>query len=258
MESTLSVTRSELERIVAEHAGFAIFDTDDEPVTVWSNKEQYRINESLDGCIGLIAESGYDFSWLKPVALITLASGANTVDLPDDFNYIVGEVIPYESGTSRFRFPIRSAGDVYALESETTSQTGRPQVGCVDAIRGVSTNQSNRFQLRVFPTADQEYPLRIQYSLLQSKMTTSFPYAYGCGQHPQLLKAAAIAAYEMRYDKPNMDYQQTFQLMLQAAIMTDKRRKPSNAGCNTDTSDEYEYQKVRSFGSISINGVIPA
>jgi hypothetical protein len=139
--------------------------------------------------------------------------------------------------------------------------TGPPQVGCIDAIRGTTPHESNRFQLRVFPTADQDYPLRIQYSLIQNALSDSFPYAYGCGQHPQLLKAAVIAAYEMRYDKPATDCWAVFQQLLQAAIVADKRRKASNAGANVDRSDEYE-QMVgerwdRSWGAIALNGVLP-
>lgn len=265
-EPSTSVTKTELERVVAQHAGFAIFDASDEPITTSgrTNQVNYRIEESLKGGIGLIAESGYDFSWLRPIVLITLLSGANSVDLPEDFNWLVGDVIPYVSTQSRCRFPIRPAGDVYALESQSPTQTGPPLIGCVDATRGTSANQSNRWQLRVFPKADQDYPLRIQYSLVQNAMSESFPYAYGCGQHPQLLKSACIAAYEMRYDKPNMDCMAVFQQMLQAAVMADKRRKSANAGSNVDHSDDIEYMYGesrllnRSYGTISINGVTPS
>lgn len=249
--------------MVANHAGFAIFTAADVPITRAdrTNKDNYRIDESLKGGIGLIAESGYDFSWLRPIALITLAEGDNTVDLPDDFNWIVGGVIPFESGTTRCRFPIRSVGDVYALESASSSQTGPPQVGCIDSIRGTTPHESNRYQLRVFPTADQDYPLRIEYSLIQNALSDSFPYAYGCGQHPQLLKAACIAAYEMRFDPPNTDRMVVFQQLLQSAIVSDKRRKAGNAGANVDRSDEYEYmtgeRHDRSWGTISINGLEP-
>lgn len=265
-EPTTSITKSELERVVAEHAGFAVFDSSDAAVTSSgrSNKDNYRIEESLKGGIGLIAESGYDFSFLRPIALITLASGHNTVDLPDDFNWLIGDVVPYSASNSRCRFPIRPAGDVYALESECPTQTGPPLAGCVDAVRGTGPNQSNRFQLRVFPTADQEYPLRIQYSLIQNAVSDSFPYAYGCGQHPQLLKAACVAAYEMRYDKPNTECWMMFQQLLQSAAIADKRRKASNSGPNIDRSDYDEQMHGdwrawnRSWGSISINGVTPS
>lgn len=264
-EVTTSVTKVELERVVAQHAGFAIFDSNDVLLTSAdrTNQENYRIEESLKGGIGLIAESGWDFSFLRPIALITLASGASTVDLPSDFSWLIGDVIPYEAAATRCRFPIRPAGDVYALESESPTMTGPPQVGCVDAVRGTGPNQSNRFQLKVFPVADQAYPLRIQYSLIQNAMTDSFPYAYGCGQHPQLLKAAVIAAYEMRYDKPNTDCWMMFQQLLQAAVTADKRRKASNAGQNIDTSDYEEHlygdrSQYRSWGTISINGNVPS
>lgn len=265
MESSLSVTKVDLERVVAEHAGFAIVDADGNFLTSAdrSNQDNYRINESLKGGIGLIAESGYDFSWLRPVVLLTLYSGTNTVDLPDDFNWIVGDVVPYESGQSRCRFPIRMVGDVLAMESNSPSQTGPPLVGGIDSLRGTTPTRSNRYQLRVFPTADQDYPLRIQYSLIQNALSDSFPYAYGCGQHPELLKAACKAAYELRYDQPQTYQMQLFQAMLAAAVVADKRRKPANAGSNMDRSDDVEHAYgdrswERSWGAISINGLVPS
>lgn len=258
-ESTLNLSKSELEIEVSVHAGFGpTVDTDS-----LSAEQLRRIASSIKtGLSYFYFPAGYEWSFLKPVASLTLAEGETVVALPDDFNWLNDKIIPASSGgSSQFAIQVRGEGEVLELFAGLPNVTARPAVCCVQALRGTQVNESSRSQLLIYPTADQDYTLQVPYSIIPEMLTDQAPYFYGGANHAQTIKAACKFAYSEAWDGMAMsqEFGQSFQRMMQMSIEQDRKRKPSNFGYNGDGSDG-TYPSMRhgvSWAAVSINGVVP-
>lgn len=254
MESTLTYTLDDLQAAVGEYAGYG------PTVSSYTTNGLARVNKSVKEGIALVYSPGqYEWSWLKPVSTVILAEDANTVLLPDDFNWLQGSIIPASSaGEAQFSIPVVGEGQVFAREAISSTTTGKPQMACVQSLKGTDLNQSSRSQLKVWPIADQEYTLQIKYSLLPNALTDARPYFYGGAAHAQTFKAACIAAYESNYDGgPGVQWQK-FQALLANSIETDRKRKPNLPGLNLDRSDMMDPDPRHwTYAPMSVNGVIP-
>lgn len=257
MESTLNLSRAELQIEVGDHAGFGPVVED------FTDTQLDRVNRAIKtGLSYFYFPANYEWSFLKPVREITLASGATTVALPDDFNWLDGHVIPASSdGESQFAIPVRSEGEVLALQAACPNASGRPRVCCVQALRGTDGKESSRMQLLVYPEADQAYTLQVKYSILPNALTDANPYFYGGANHAQTIKAACKFAYSEAWDGMQMasEFGQNFQRLLQMSVEQDTKRKPNNFGANLDTSDRLMPSTLHglSWTPVSINGVTP-
>lgn len=255
MESTLALTREDLQKAVGDHGGYG------RTISSYSTTALERINEAVREGVSLVYFPGaYEWSWIKPMVSLTLASGANTILLPDDYNWMHGKAIPASaSGEAQFALPVTSYGAVYARQSASPDSTGRPQLACEEAIKGTTATHGSRSQLRVWPIADQEYTLQVKYSLIPNALTDANPYVYGGAQHAQTFKAACVACYARNWDDgvTKMEKMQDFQMLLAASIDQDRKRKPSLPGLNIDRSDDLMSDTRFSFSAIDINGVVP-
>lgn len=256
MQSTLALSRSDLQVFVGEYAGFGRGPT-------WGEGETARIDESLESGLRLFYNCGYDWSFLEPLAELILDEDATQLDLPDDFNFIVGDVIPTSSeGVPQFRVMVTDAPAVDQQAQNFPSMTGRPQFAAVDMVKGTSANMATKSILRVFPTADQEYTLRVRYTILPNALTKAQPFAYGSAAHAETIKAACKAAYELAFDggmmnPPSPEFGK-FQTMLAQSIEIDRQRKPRAFGLNLDGSDnQQDWRKMRGLGTWTVNGVSP-
>lgn len=257
MESTLNLTKTQLEIEIGEHAGFGPTSAD------WTSAQQDRISRAIKtGLSYFYFPAGYEFSFLKPVASLLLAEGETIVALPSDFNWLNDKIIPASSGGSaQFAIQVRGEGEVLELFAGLPNVTARPAVCCVQALRGTQVNESSRSQLLIYPTADQDYTLQVPYSIIPEMLTDQAPYFYGGANHAQTIKAACKFAYSEAWDGMAMsqEFGQSFQRMMQMSIEQDRKRKPSNFGYNGDGSDG-TYPSMRhgvSWAAVSINGVVP-
>ncbi len=254
MESTLALDRTALKLVVGIHAGFG------PDSTLWDVNQLSRIVTAVnDGVSWVYFPGNYEWSFLKPVAEVTLASGATTVPLPADLNWLQGRVIP-ASAAGEAQFAIQVVDDQKILERQALSSTstGRPMMAAVQALRGTDASHSGLSQLLVYPIADQAYTFQIKYSLLPDATTDQNSHVYGGAQHAQTFKAAVKAAYSAVYDGPEL-VQMTmaeFQRTLLISIEQDRKRKPTLPGVSIDLSD-WEYgRQVRVFSPAAVNGTV--
>lgn len=272
MESTFALKIADLDSEVGTFAGFGPGDSFGG--TAWNSGQLEFIRRSvlsgqrsvyftqevrsIDGKI--MIPGGYDWSFLKPVATVTLVAGANTADLPDDFGGILGRAIT-ATPTNGAGFPIPYVGEGQMYQAELSGDSsGRPCWALVEQYKGTSASESTRARLRFWPTADQEYTLKFWYSLLPDAITNAKPYVYGGAQHAETFKAAVRAAYEKDYDGVAGIETQNFIERLKASISMDRKMKPLEMGRNRDSSDDYGNVSMNHYGrfGFNVNGVEPS
>lgn len=266
MESTLAVQLDDLQATVGTFLGYGRGSTFGDPA--WSSQQaaviddltrsgirQVNVPPRLDG-----EGVSYDWSWLKPVARLNLAAAANTVPCPDDFGGLEGQLSLIQSTGNGF-WPIdqQGIGQVYQLQNQYPTTTGRPQVVCLESLKGTGPTQGQRFQLRFWPIADQSYDVNLQYYLLPDYVNGAQPYPYGGAAHAELYREAVLKAAEQYQDDAAGIHTQLFQERLAASIDFDRRQKAQTLGYNPDRSDMRERNGWRftqhGWSTVKVGGV---
>lgn len=206
----------------------------------------------------------YQWSFLKPRARLTFPSGESTVRLPFDFKGLEGTVtvIP---GTSGNGFTLKTTRGVRARYAMYSTTTGQPRCLEIEPLKEVNADHGQRFQFVIWPTADADYTLEFNYSILGKMLTGDLPYAYGGAEHSSTIKASCLAWAELHLDDiPNGPKQQYWRERLAASISMDRQKQPHSLGYNADRSDRREVQRTSrwshgwGFVPITVNGEIPS
>lgn len=232
----------------------------------WTTQEETDINDCVMGGLARFyfpaplegETTAHDWSFLKPVRELTLAADESTLALPADFGGIEGDITLSASDAQSF-CPIKvvGVGQVYAQHSRFSLTTGQPQIVCVEPLRGTGQFKGQRFQLKVWPIADQAYTLQVQYYLLAGTLSNQHPYPYGGASHADTIKAACLSAAEEFLDDARGVRWTAFQERLASSIATDRKSKPQSLGRNRDRSDDMaSYRRYWNFPNpITVGGV---
>ena len=234
-ESTLSTQFSDFRSLVGHYLGYQ------RDSTAWTTDQADDINAVLKSGQRLVYNCGYDWSWLKPVATLTLASAEVTVRLPDDFAAVDGNLQVSDGAGTYFR--AMAAGPlapIYQAAAREPDRTGQPLFACVEPVKGTSLHAGQRWQLRFFPTADADYTVVLAYRVNVDAIAVDSPFPYGGAQHAELFLQACKAVAERDIDDippgtPQAVHQNSFDRMLEQAKQLDRRTKPHTVGRNRDT-----------------------
>ncbi len=265
MESTLSLKVSDLQAEVGSFLGWGRGAAFGDPT--WSAQQQARIDSAVTSGLRQFyfppplegAASSYDWSFLKPVATLSLALGAKTVPLPDDFGGFEGQIsIGSTAGQSYWPIDLVGVGMVYNQQSKLPTTTGRPTMCCQEPLKGTGPLSGQRAQLHFWPTADTAYAIVFQYYLLADALTIASPYAYGGAAHAETVLESCLAVAEERQDDARTVHSQKFMERLAASISWDKKSKPQKLGYNDDRSDwrSPDRREWAGWPSISYRGVV--
>jgi hypothetical protein len=266
-ESTLSLTYSELEAEVGFFCGFGRGTNYGE--TAWSTRQQQGITDCVKSGLRMFyfpgplpgEQSAYDWSFLRPTTTIVLPDQATSVPLPDDFGGLEGEVRLIDSGRASWAIKQTSEQQIYQRRFNVPEQTGQPEFCAVRQTPVTNKYRGQRSELLIFPTADQEYTLQLQYYLLPDALSVSFPYAMGGTTHSETIKAAVKAAAELHQDNMKGPMNDLFIDRMRASISLDRRSKPQNFGMNLDASYNAGGNGYRYMNGIRVpilyNGVSP-
>jgi hypothetical protein len=208
-------------------------------------------------------ESPYDWSFLKPLASLTLASAASTVNLPDDFGGVEGRVTVSTAGVGVAWWPLDTVGLGTIVERQAAypTTTGRPCLCAVEPIKGTTASAGQRWRLRLWPRSDQAYTLQLEYYVSPDALTTNLPYVYGGTAHAETVLESCLAVAEQRVDDSAGVHTAKFAERLLASIGMDRKLKPQKLGYNRDNSDLRDRQRRgfdgRPWGAstILVNGV---
>lgn len=244
-ESTLAVAYRDLRADVAFFLGygrgedfgdkkFTKAQENDLAVVLKSGLRQFYNPPPMNGVV-------YRWSFLRPVADLTLASGENTVALPDDFAGFEGRITV--SGTQSQSFwavTITGEGRIREMFARLPGASGQPQYAAEQVLKGTNINEGQRRQLFVYPTADGDYTLTVAYYILPDFLSGTKPYAYGGAQHAETLLESCLAIAEQKLDDAMGVHTEKFHERLAASIAADQASKPANLGYNADRSDGRE------------------
>lgn len=241
MEPTLSLKKSEFEAEVGLFLGYGRGEEFGDPE--WSDQQtaaiesvvrsglrQFYFPPPMDGV-------SYDWSFLRPAKDLTLALAATAVDLPDDFGGFEGELTLQASDRVYCSVAITNEGVIDAYYAENADTTGQPRMAAVRPLRGTGSSRGQRFDLYVWPAADQAYTLRFQYYLVPDALTGTRPYAYGGAEHAETILESCLAIAEERLDDARAVHAMKFRERLAASISLDRRKKAQHLGYNGDGSD---------------------
>lgn len=239
MESSLSLKLSDLEAEVGLFLGYGRGeDFDDTPWSdhqaaaiascVRSGLRQFYFPPPLQGAV-------HEWSFLKPTATLTLASGDTTVDLPDDFGGLEGPLAVFaEDATRPWIVPV--TGLVRQVTGDGT-ETGYPKYAEIEPLKGTGSQRSSRYRLAFWPTADEDYTIKLKYSILPEALTGDRPYAYGGAPHAETILESCLAIAEERLDDMQGVHKAKFAERLLASLHQDRKARPQALGYNADRSD---------------------
>lgn len=252
-ESSLNIAYLELQKDIAFFLGWDT-DPDTRPEReqialdsfTKSGLRQFYFPPPMDG-----QATTYEWSFLRPVATLTLLSGEQSVALPDDFGVLDSNVTIFSTDAS---WPLKVFGEGYirAAYLGIPDRTGRPEMVAVAPIKGTNINQSQRFSLLAYPIADQDYTLKLAYSILPEYLSGTHPYAYGGAAHAETILASCLAIAEQRGDDSMTVNTVKFKERLAASIGFDRRLKPQQYGYNGDRSRNRLYSRFDRFDGMTV------
>lgn len=243
-ESTLSETLTKLQGEVGRLWGFGRGVTYGEPI--WTAAQLAMITDCIDEGYRQFTTppllpnetNTYDWSFMKPMATLTLGAGNMQVTLPDDFGGIEGPIaLSDASGDWLLSANVGNPETIIAKQNEFATSTGPPIEFGVIWNYGTSDVAGQRASLVCFPAADQRYTLQVQYYVLQNALSGAMPYPWGGMLHASAILASCLAVAEMKMNGQPGGWAMKFMERLQASVSADRRMKPQTGGYNGDRSD---------------------
>jgi hypothetical protein len=184
----------------------------------------------------------HDWSFLKPVETLDLPASTGTpsiVVVPDDYGGFDGPVSVVATGSTSqpWRIEDRNEPQIRQMYSVYPTETGPPRFIAEQPIKGTSPTQGQRFQLIVFPQADQDYTLQISYYILPDYLSGALPYVYGGSAHTETILESCKAMAEQLLDDAMSVHTAKFKERMQASIGIDRKHKAASLGYCGDRSD---------------------
>lgn len=181
----------------------------------------------------------YSWSFLKPVATLDFPTGVQTIQLPEDFGGIEGEITILSTSSNTVPWPVRVFNEASVREeyAKCPDATGPPIMAALQSLKGVTKFSSSRMQMFLYPMADQAYQIQFQYYILPDYLTGNAPYVYGGAQHVETILESCLAIAEQRIDDMAGLHSGKFMERLSASVGMDGKNKAAVIGYNGDRSD---------------------
>lgn len=203
----------------------------------WTARQQIRITDFCDSGLRRFYFA-HTWSFLRPVASLTLASGENTLELPDDFGTIEGRVVLAPDASPGWGVTVANEPYVREMIARFPDSTGRPTTCAVSPQKGTTQARSPRAELIFHPTPDAAYTATFPYHLLPSALTSAHPWAYGGAMHVETIIASVLAVAEERLNDERTVNRDAYVELLAVSVANDTRNKAHDLGYCGDTSDD--------------------
>lgn len=243
MESTLAISKDELAQAVGVFCGYGRGVLGSE--IAWTTRQQNKIDDCLKSGVRQFywppsPDGGMPHSWsfLKPIASITLVSGEREIELPDDFGGAEeGPTLVAGTGVPERRLTLTNSARIREMFARDAAATGPPQLVAIVPLKGTEIDRGQRFALSVYPIADADYPMELAYSILSDALSSSRPYVYGGALHAETVLESCLAIAEQRIFDAQGVHTVKFHELLKVSIDADKKFQPIAPGYNADRSD---------------------
>lgn len=228
----------------------------------WTARQARNARECLDSGLRMFyyPSEPYQWSFLRPTALLSLAEGETELDLPDDFGGLEGRLTLSADNSSWLPVQVGNEGFVREMLAREPGAAGKPVWAAVAPSRGLAAGRSSRATLVFFPQADRAYTVGARYYLLPQALTAAAPYAYGGAAHAETILAACRAAAERDFDDETSGPQASyFKERLAASIALDARNKAQSFGYNADRSDDWpdgaDRRGNHAYSAVTFDGI---
>ena len=250
MESSLSLQYQQLKAEVAETLGYGRGpDFND---SVWNAAQIVDIDFCVASGLrcfyfppGIDQDGSYDWSFLTPTVTLDLPAGTDIIPMPDDFGGFDGDVTLLTTGSNAMPWKIqwRNEAALRQMYAVTPTETGPPMFCAELPLKGTTGTQGQRWDMMLFPLADQDYTIQFAYYINPDYLSGAFPYAYGGAPHAETILESCLAIAEQRRDDAMSVHTAKFKERLQASISMDRRNKPQKLGRNRDRSDDIGWNR---------------
>lgn len=225
--------------------------------TAWTSAQQAVVDRCVKGGLRNFYHCGYDWSFLRPVAALTLANNTQVLNLPDDYGGMDGQItVSLTTGMQWWPVDLMPIGTVNQMYARLPTTTGRPELCCEEPLKGVTAQHGQRMQLRFWPISNNDYTLKFQYYVNPDYLSTSQAYALGGAQHAETLLESCLAVAEKIADDLGTVHAAEFDKRLIVSKEIDRRNKPQKLGYNGDkTGYRLTPYERRSWTGITVGGV---
>jgi len=173
------------------------------------------------------AESGYEWSFLKPNATISTAAGDAVQDLPDNLGRIVGDLY-YAAADRACPVVLTSEARINELLSVSADE-GRPTHAAVRFKSGAGAD-GQRQEIVWYPIPDATYALSYRYEGYNGKLSQTNKYPLGGMRYSELIAESCMAIAEQRANDEKGLHTQKFNEMLITSIAQDRRNGARSYG----------------------------
>lgn len=260
-DGSLAVKIGYLKRLAGRELGYGA-----DPVT-WTHRQEQEVNLAVTTGLRKFyspplfpkENRAHEWSFLRPIAQLTLVSGEYTYDLPSDFASMIGP-LTYAPGQDTLYDPVPIVGEHQVRQRlGQDDSVGRPCIAAVVAKNPDATG-GTRYELILDRPADDGYVLSYRYQVNPLGMLhTDEVEPYGGQSHAQTVIEAVLAACEEQANKKG-PHRELFLEQVYRSIRHDRMTAaPDTLGYNGDRSDTADLATLRhSFGADRIttyNGV---
>lgn len=223
-ESSFATTWQEISEDVGFLRGFR---TD---TTVWSDEERRIVNKVLkDGSNLFYNQSNHEWSFMQQTVPLTLISGAQDFELPFDFGFLADQTIYFADNVGQ-QMKVVNNGVINLRRQNNANTTGRPIEAAVVTEAKPGGVVGQRSMLMYWPVADQNYDIKIRYTVLGDALCAKTPVPYGGAAHSRTIKLACLAASEQMDGNPQGPNNLMYAQALEVSKAYDRKVKPRTLG----------------------------
>lgn len=251
-ESTLLLTMDDLKAGIADHLGYTR-DSDN-----WTTRHTEQINASLNEGLrqayfppilpGMFAPHVWTF--LKPTFTLETIADQTEYDLPEDL-FSIDQDVTIATTTPLAQDPVvRMISPEKLLMHRQQVEYSSAPIFCAVRTKVADGHSSPRYELMVYPTPDDAYPLTFRYNLIPNALTADAPYLLGGAVHASMIMASCRQAADALYnDNPRGATWEEFTTRLAVSIAIDQRAgSPAYLGRNTNRRRGVPYGVTHRYG----------
>lgn len=241
MSEYLDINCGSLRREIGRFLGF-----DRDPAN-WGTNEAQDVWDILDSGLRQFyrpprlpgERMSYQWKFLRPIGTITVESGIDDYDLPEDFAGIDG-LLYFSQADVVTASSVRIVNHSMLLQRRQaywyTNSTWEPQLAAIvpKSSQGV---QQQSYQLMIWPKPDETYTLKFRYYARQRPMRNDWEVPLGAEEHAETILLSCLAAAEIHLDDEEGPRYRKFIERLMASMDWDRRiGSPKHLGKNLDFS----------------------
>jgi len=197
-ESTLSLTRDDLRSEVGLKLGYGL------DVSGWTPEQIARIDLAVrDGLAQFYfpvtqdQKTVYEWSFLTPTDTLSLTSGDQDYDLPDDCDGIIERFIITAGSSDATVIPVVEMDELLQLSTSEAASNALPRIAAVrPKSTDPTTSQSQRYEALFYPTPDGSYTASYDYPVQVDSIGTTNTYLPGGASHSQTIVQSCLAVAE--------------------------------------------------------------